>query len=816
MDRRSHSPISYDRHSSEINLPSTSKDRNKSDYEQRIYRNEREHSSYVKEESNELYHRRSHSRPRENHSISPDFRGNQTNFSHSRMKRSISPPAHRTISPCPRTMHSISPNRHYQNRSRSRSRSLSRGRSFERDNFKSKYSYHQRKHHHERGHHSKYSHKQNEWRDGQYRDNRSRSRGYRSVFNRLGSKINGTKTIGEIDLDEVERTNALQFGQPEKIESSNESNDYKISEEMKRKAIEMIEKDSQEQLLKDLEAVEAEDEIEQQPERIALKYLRRSIDTDIRSHDPRIHENSQRFPSSSFSINNGNNYLPVNRAYRPFVPQQYCDGPSTFHQRYPQPQPYSPSNQSRPQKQTYRDHLLAKQAQEVRMIQQIQTIPKQSQPLTSGDIVVISTTTNPVAASMNESKSPTNLSPKNNPAALSSDSGYKSAQIGKKRRISHYAQRPKEPETDDHPDTTNENIPSTSSTSTIIRTTEIPFETQKCNEKIKPTIISSSNVSTSTKISKVDKYYRNNNWNEPQKLGVKISFKIPKINQNKNNKMLSTSAQPSTSAASISSAAKSSSMKTTENVETSNKHKSEPKRKQSFEKAIVAPQKAIETTSKNDKSRDRQKPDNIERQKSIEEIRKSDRSKSNKNESKECEKQQSDIKEMKKGANEPSLDEIGKKFFADFLTKLLEPNNDVLQRVEELIPSDTLSRLKSFIEISQSNPNQDDSAVSSSTSVNVATESNNDATEHPKEPEIIENENAKKSSQGKRSTKPRSNELSRLNEDIRNMFICKDVLTATGKRVCTMMQNYSETAKPTKPKLKLEKEQNNPTEPNGK
>ncbi|XP_075156837.1 small ovary isoform X2 [Haematobia irritans] len=160
-------------------------------------------------------------------------------------------------------------------------------------------------------------------------------------------------------------------------------------------------------------------------------------------------------------------------------------------------------------------------------------------------------------------------------------------------------------------------------------------------------------------------------------------------------------------------------------------------------------------------------------------------------------------------------------FLNEFVQEIIKPNADkqhILSLLGQILSEDKLEIIKSAIESTakqnvdeDKEAKEDETAKSERKSKNKTpkgsktTKSHKNDGESEADEEEVDNhhddddedensggENSKlsknlKSGRNTPTIKKKRNELDRLNEDIRDMFICEGVLTATGKRMCTLM-----------------------------
>lgn len=143
----------------------------------------------------------------------------------------------------------------------------------------------------------------------------------------------------------------------------------------------------------------------------------------------------------------------------------------------------------------------------------------------------------------------------------------------------------------------------------------------------------------------------------------------------------------------------------------------------------------------------------------------------------------------------------------DIINTMLNPNvENMVSFWKKLVDPQKLDRIKAILyekkveaegnqstETNETNETVVSSSTTASTTKAVANTTESNAPEKP----IIEAKEVVK-----RIYKKKSNELSRLNEDIRTMFISDGVLTATGRRACTLYQNQNPNQSPSPPKTK--------------
>lgn len=140
----------------------------------------------------------------------------------------------------------------------------------------------------------------------------------------------------------------------------------------------------------------------------------------------------------------------------------------------------------------------------------------------------------------------------------------------------------------------------------------------------------------------------------------------------------------------------------------------------------------------------------------------------------------------KDGPNEPEKkEEITKEWLEEFLLKLFNPGNmpteNLLTMLSKILDENKFAAVKSILERpseekeTPSDTSEKDPAASSSSleKDSTTTDEQSSSTTKPK-------------------AKPKKNELEKLNEDIRNMFICQGVLTSNGRRMCTIMNEEKE------------------------
>lgn len=280
-------------------------------------------------------------------------------------------------------------------------------------------------------------------------------------------------------------------------------------------------------------------------------------------------------------------------------------------------------------------------------------------------------------------------------------------------------------------------------------------ETSTTEKKSNSSTISSNTVSTSTQKTVFDKAFSTNDWgalpanNEQSK---KLSFKIPKLTRliSTNKESSATSlAKPQTDELVPSTKPTKSNQSSKENHQTAPKPKPQRRKScsaRSFEMATIrpTPKEPVEP----------------------------------------------------KPTEAPATEMVAK-----FVTDLFSSENSAtaLKKIENVVPQNVLETIRTVIDKAKTGT-ADDSAVSSSTPTNEGEKSTEEIVEKPAPPKHVRNI-------AKKSTKPRSNELSRLNEDINNMFIRNDLLTLTGKRLCTLIKKENNadaapttTAKTSEPK----------------
>lgn len=130
--------------------------------------------------------------------------------------------------------------------------------------------------------------------------------------------------------------------------------------------------------------------------------------------------------------------------------------------------------------------------------------------------------------------------------------------------------------------------------------------------------------------------------------------------------------------------------------------------------------------------------------------------------------------------------------FGAILTTLLQPNNEeALKTIENLLDAEQFQHLtERLCEHKMASMNGDDTSVSSSTTpiLTLTAEKCIDAMQQQPQPEPFDNENENETEDKSKPTKraPKKNELQRLQENLENIFIRDDVLTATGTRLCTI------------------------------
>ncbi|XP_011296209.1 uncharacterized protein LOC101894899 isoform X2 [Musca domestica] len=175
----------------------------------------------------------------------------------------------------------------------------------------------------------------------------------------------------------------------------------------------------------------------------------------------------------------------------------------------------------------------------------------------------------------------------------------------------------------------------------------------------------------------------------------------------------------------------------------------------------------------------------------------------------------------------PQEDETSRQAFLDeFVQEIIKPNADkthILSLLEQILSEDKLQIIKSAIEsTAKTRTEEEESSIKEDVDEpkkrNITKNKNQrtvkkankplkntvetDDDEEEEEEEEGEGEDhdkgheedSPKSSKSGRNTpsiKKKRNELERLNDDIRDMFICEGVLTATGKRMCTLMNNQN-------------------------
>ncbi|XP_037810375.1 LOW QUALITY PROTEIN: uncharacterized protein LOC119602753 [Lucilia sericata] len=155
----------------------------------------------------------------------------------------------------------------------------------------------------------------------------------------------------------------------------------------------------------------------------------------------------------------------------------------------------------------------------------------------------------------------------------------------------------------------------------------------------------------------------------------------------------------------------------------------------------------------------------------------------------------------------------------EIVDQILKPNADrehILGLLSQILSEERLELIKSLIESShrqtteaeenKQETNKEKEIKKEKTQANNKNEQTNEEEEEEEEeeddPEDLKplkpkataagGEEGKKARGAKKNQKKRS-ELDRLNDDIRDMFICEGVLTATGRRMCTIMGKEVET-----------------------
>ncbi|XP_065365984.1 uncharacterized protein LOC135958964 [Calliphora vicina] len=142
----------------------------------------------------------------------------------------------------------------------------------------------------------------------------------------------------------------------------------------------------------------------------------------------------------------------------------------------------------------------------------------------------------------------------------------------------------------------------------------------------------------------------------------------------------------------------------------------------------------------------------------------------------------------------------------EIVDQILKPNADrehILGLLGQILSEDRLEVIKSLIESSNRQQTEEQPANKDETikpkaikeEKNISQPTNKKHDEEEFEPDELEPLKPKSAAGGKKINMPKKkrSELDRLNEDIRDMFICEGVLTATGRRMCTIMGKEVET-----------------------
>uniref|UniRef100_A0A1I8NV81 C2H2-type domain-containing protein n=1 Tax=Stomoxys calcitrans TaxID=35570 RepID=A0A1I8NV81_STOCA len=159
-------------------------------------------------------------------------------------------------------------------------------------------------------------------------------------------------------------------------------------------------------------------------------------------------------------------------------------------------------------------------------------------------------------------------------------------------------------------------------------------------------------------------------------------------------------------------------------------------------------------------------------------------------------------------------------FLNEFVQEMIKPSADkqhILNLLGKILSNDELQVIKSAIDTAAKNHNDEEKEPNGGASkadnkkpkadkkikakrIGRPTKPVKKEVESPDEEEEnhVDDEEDRKAPKSGRNTpnvKKKRNELDRLNEDIRDMFICEGVLTATGKRMCTLMNEKNKNKK---------------------
>ncbi|CAD7086759.1 unnamed protein product [Hermetia illucens] len=122
-------------------------------------------------------------------------------------------------------------------------------------------------------------------------------------------------------------------------------------------------------------------------------------------------------------------------------------------------------------------------------------------------------------------------------------------------------------------------------------------------------------------------------------------------------------------------------------------------------------------------------------------------------------------------------DEITKEWLEGFLLNLFNPakmsTNSVLTMLEKVLDTAKFQQVKEILCSEDSKPNDEQATTTAEENVTEAA------------PAASAKDTSKASAKDTSKPKKKKSELDRLNDDIRDMFICQGVLTATGRRMCS-------------------------------
>lgn len=324
------------------------------------------------------------------------------------------------------------------------------------------------------------------------------------------------------------------------------------------------------------------------------------------------------------------------------------------------------------------------------------------------------------------------------------------------------------------PTTTSTPAAATTASSVAQNSTSKPAPIVKRRESTKRDMNSKSSAPSTTK-SISDNAFRGNNWNalsapSGDNSSKKAAFKIPKLNRSDSSEPKSSSKSTGKESYPKTSNAKSSS---------TDKSKESKRSRTSLRRRIVSPPRkssrretAIATSSSSSASS------------SPVPVTESDEF------SKTATKSMDTCNVADKMAAAPDV----AKMLDEILTTLLKPNEEIPSTIGSLVSAEKMQQLKALVNKNAAT-NVDDSAVSSSTA--IAAEKPTKSQLEPPQPE----------NEPKLVRKPRRNELEKLQENLDSTFIRDEVMTATGKRACTLEQNQrtavaKKQATPPKPKAK--------------